>query len=200
MKKFNGYDEAKKQAQASGKLPEGAYICQIMGVKYEQADKAEYSDRILLQFDISEGDQAGFFRRQWDANTSEDRKWKGNFRLYVPKDDGSEKDGWTKRSFAGWIDSFEKSNDGYSWNWDEQSLKNKKVGIVFGSTGTVIDGREIVYTEPRFSCEVERIREGKAPEAPFKSKNGFGEQTQPVVDADGFLSVPDGVDEELPFR
>lgn len=36
MKRFNGYDDAKKQAESVGapKLPEGAYVCKILAVKY----------------------------------------------------------------------------------------------------------------------------------------------------------------------
>ena len=199
MKQFNNYDEAKKQAQAAGgaKLPKGAYVCKIMGVRYEEGKDGK-SDVLVLQFDITEGEQKDFFKKQYEANTAEDKKWKGVVRVYVPNDDGSEKDGWTKRSFAGWIDSVEKSNPGYSWGWDENTLKNKMVGIVFGETGTVIEGKNIVYTEPRFGVDVAVVRSGKAPEAKFKSKNGYG-TVKAAPDDDDFMSIPDGVEKEVPF-
>lgn len=204
MQRFSGYDEAKKQAQNQGgaKLPAGAYVCKVLAVKYENSTDG-MSDRIAVQFDVNEGEQKDFFKKQYEANTSEDKKWKGSVRIYVPTDDGSEKDAWTKRSFASWTDSFEKSNPGYSWDWDESKWKNKIVGIVFGTTGTVISGRNITYTEPRFPVDAETVRSGKAPEARFKAKNGYkestsGSQNQPV-DADGFLQVPEGVEEEIPF-
>jgi hypothetical protein len=199
MKQFNGYSDAKKQAQATGgaKLPAGAYVCKVLGVRYEEGMNGN-SDRLVLQFDITEGEQKDFYKEQYEANTSEDKKWKGVVRIYVPNDDGSEKDGWTKKSFAGWIDAIEKSNSGYSWNWDEQTLKNKEVGIVFGETGTVIDGKNIVYTEPRFGIEVEKVRSGKAPMAKFKSKNGYG-TLKAAPNDDDFMTIKDGVEEEVPF-
>lgn len=199
MKAFNNYDDAKKQAQASGaaKLPVGAYVCKIMGVRYEEGTNGN-SDRLVLQFDITEGEQKDFFKKQYEANTAEDKKWKGAVRIYVPTDDGSEKDGWTKRSFAGWIDAVEKSNSGYSWGWDENTLKNKMVGIVFGETGTVIDGKSVVYTEPRFGVDVETVRSGKAPVAKFKSKNGYGTGNA-VPNNSGFMNIPEGSEEEIPF-
>ena len=131
MKSFNGYDDAKKAAQVSAlaKLPVGAYVCKVKEVRYESLD---WGDKIVLAFDIHEGEYKDFFAKQFEANTSEDKKWKGKVNIFVPKDDGSEKDGYTKRSFAGWTDSFEKSNKGYSWDWDEKKWKNKLVGIVFG--------------------------------------------------------------------
>ena len=200
MKKFNGFDDAKKQAQNAGsaRLPVGAYICKIMGVRYEEG-KNDNSDVIVLQFDIAEGEQKDFFRKQYDANQNEDKKWKGVVRVYVPKDDGSEKDAWTKRSFAGWIDAVEKSNSGFLWDWDENKLKGKKVGIVFGETGTVIEGKEIKYTEPRFGIDIERVKNGTAPAAKFKAKNGYGKGTP--ADDDGFMSVEAITKdiEDLPF-
>lgn len=198
MKKFNNYDDAKKQAQSSGsmKLPAGAYVCKVMGVRYEEGTDG-YSDKLILQFDISEGEQKDFFKKQYEANTNEDKKWKGSVRIYVPNDDGSEKDGWTKRTFAGWIDAIEKSNDGYSWGWDEKTLKNKILGIVFGETGTVIDGRNVVYTEARFGVSADKVRSGNAPTAKFKVKNGYS--TAPATSKDDFMSIPEGVEEEIPF-
>ena len=198
MKAFNGFDDAKKQAQITGsaKLPAGAYICKIMGVRYEEGQEGK-SDMIVLQFDISEGEYKNFFKKQYDTNQNEDKKWKGIVRVYVPNDDGSEKDGWTKRSFAGWIDAIEKSNPGYAWDWNEAKLKGKTVGIVFGETGTVIDGKEVKYTEARFGIDIERVKNGTAPVGKFKAKNGYGKGL-PKEDDDGFMTVPTMI-EDIPF-
>ena len=145
MKAFNGYDEAKKEAQVSvsAKLPVGAYICKVQEVKLEEFD---WGSRLVVTFDVAEGEYKGFFGKQFEENTSEDKRWKGKVPIYVPKDDGSDKDKITKRSFASWIDAFEKSNKGYEWDWDETKLKNKIVGIVFGETGTNIEGKDVVFT------------------------------------------------------
>lgn len=197
MKAFSNYDEAKKQAQASGseKLPAGAYVCKILGVKFEVGENGN-SDRIAIQFDIEEGENKGFFKKQYEASTSDDKKWKGATRIYVPNDNGSEQDSWTKKSFAGWTNAFELSNPGYTWDWDENKWKGLKVGIVFGETGTKINGKDVVYTEARFAIEVEKVRDGSAPAAKFKSKNGYGENS---TSSDGFMTVPSGSEDEIPF-
>lgn len=204
MKRFNGYDDAKKAAQYTGgqRLPIGAYVCKILGVKYENGQNGN-SDQIVLQFDIEEGEYKGFFKSQYDANTSEDKKYKGMVRIYVPNDDGSKEDGWTKNSFARWTDAFEKSNEGYSWDWDEKKWKGKMIGISFGETGTVIDGKEIVYTEARSAESVENVRAGKFYQQKFKAKNGYtgkGSANSSASSNDGFMNIPDGVEEELPFN
>lgn len=198
MKEFTGYDNAKKEAEFSSqsKLPAGAYVCKVLNVKYENG-KDGFSDRIVLQIDVNEGEHANFFAKQYEANPNEDKRWKGIVRIYVPNDDGSEKDGWTKKRFAQWTSAFEKSNNGFTWAWDETKLKGLIIGIVFGETGTVIDGRNIVFTEPRFPVEAERVRQGKAPEAKFVKKNGYDEAAKPVDDE--FLKVPDTDEEVIPF-
>lgn len=201
MKAFNNYDEAKKAADAAGtaKLPAGAYVCKIKQVRYEPN---ENGDRIVLAFDINEGDFKDFFTKKFEADTSEDKKWKGKVTVWVPKDDGSEKDAKTKKSFASWTASFEKSNNGYKWDWDETKWKDKIIGIVFGETGSVIEGKEVVYTEARFPVDVDRVRSGNAPKADFHTKNGYvgngGSGSGSSSDGSDFVKFPAGK-EELPF-
>lgn len=202
MKAFNGYDEAKKNAQYTGstRLPIGAYVCEIKNVKYVVGENGN-SDHIDILFDIAEGELKDFFKKQYDGNTSEDKKWKGRKSIYVPKDDGSQKDEWTKNAFAKWTNSFEDSNPGYKWNWKEDKWKGLKVGIVFGETGTVIDGREILYTEPRFACDIKKVKDGTAPKAKFVAKKGYTGNQTASSDSDGseFMTIPEGSAEEIPF-
>ena len=89
------------------------------------------NDVIVFAFDIAEGEQKEFFKKNFEMQQQEDKKWKGTYRLYVPKDDGSEKDSWTTSRFKTVMNNFEESNNGYHWNWDENSLKGKKIGAVF---------------------------------------------------------------------
>lgn len=203
MKKFNGYDAAKEAAQfvPGAKLPVGGYVCKIMGVRYTNGENGN-SDMITLQFDIVEGEHKDFFKKKYEAENSEDKKWKGTVRIYCPKDDGTERDGWTKNNFARWTNAFEESNSGYAWDWDETKWKDKLIGIVFGETGTVIDGKEVTYTEPRSADSVQNIRDGKFYEQKFKAKNGWtGTQKNNATtsNAADFVSVPAGVEEEIPF-
>ena len=204
MKKFGGFDAAKEAAKYSGseRLPVGAYACEIKNVQYVTGEDGN-SDRIDILFDIAEGEQKDFFKKQYDANQNEDKKWKGRKSIYIPKDDGTEKDEWTKNTFAKWVNGFEDSNEGYKWDWKEDKWKGLKIGIVFGETGTVIEGREILYTEPRFATSVSKVRDGSAPKAKFIAKNGYTGTKPNNSDAsdanDGFMKIPAGKDEEIPF-
>ena len=200
MKQFSGLSDAQENARYSGgeRLPIGAYVCEIKNVKYIAGEDGK-SDRIDILFDITEGDYKDFFKKQYDANQSEDKKWKGRTSIYVPKDDGSEKDSWTKNSFAKWINGFEDSNPGYKWDWKEDKWKGKKIGIVFGETGTVIENKEILYTEARFGCDIKAVKNGTAPKAKFKAKNGYTGNQNTSTDSDDFMTVSDGSPEEIPF-
>ena len=199
MKQFSGYDDAVKEAQITPteRLPKGAYVCKIIGVKYTEG-KGGTSNFITIQFDITEGEYAGFFKKQYDENTNANKKYKGQTNIFEPTDDGSEKDGWTKKTFAGWTSSLEESNEGYKWDWDESKWKGKSVGIVFGETGTRIEGKDIVYTEARYPVSVEKVRTGKAGEAKFKTKNGYGQGSAAATT--DFENIPAEIDEELPFN
>lgn len=202
MKQFKGYAEAKKAAQyTGGRLPAGSYVCKIMNIRPESYD---WGDVIVVQFDITEGEQADFFKKQYDNNSDENKKWKGTARINVPTDDGSEKDGWTKKNFARWTDAIEKSNPGYEWDWDEMKWKGKAVGIIFGDTGNVINGKEILYTEVRTACSVEDARNGNVWSGYFnlKARNGYtgaGSKNSVKENASGFMEIPEGTEDEIPF-
>lgn len=204
MKKFSGYEDAKKNAEYSGskQIPVGAYVCKVMAVRYDAAID-DQSDRITIQFDVAEGDQKDFFREQYNANTSEDKKWKGRTTIYLPKDDGSEKDTWTKNNFARWTKAFEDSNNGYVWDWDENKWKGKLIGLVFGPTGTRIEGKDVIYNEVHGVCSVKEAREGTfwKGNLELKKKNGYQGTTSASSsnNSDGFMSIPNGAPEEIPF-
>ena len=110
------------------KLPLDAYVCRVKQVSLADTN---YGPQLLILFDIEEGEQRGFFSKEFKANTMQDKKWKGVIRQFLPKDDGTDNDEWTKSSFKGLTTAFEHSNPGYTWNWEETSLVGKLVGILF---------------------------------------------------------------------
>lgn len=200
MKKFNDYETTQSYSN-SEKLPVGGYVLKIANVRYEEGQNGA-SDRIQLMFDIAEGEQKDFFRKQYESQTSEDKKWKGTVAIYVPTDDGSERDGWTKKSFKTIMENFEASNPGYTWNWDENSLKDKLIGGIFVDTYSVIDGKEISYVSlaPKNIRSVDCIRSGnfKMPEAIYKN-GATGNVSNNANTNNGFMNIPDGTKEEIPF-
>ena len=188
MKKFSDY-EAKKASGGRETLPAGGYVCKIF-----KAEEETYSwgSVLALSIDVIEGDYAGIWTRDYKNNTNEDKKWRGVFRLYVPKDDGSEKDAWTKNAFNNAMWAIEASNPGYVWNWDERTLKDKLVGVIYRDREWEMNGNTGWTTEAGGLTSVDEVRNGT-----FKALKPKPLKNKPAA-APTFSDVTDD-DSELPF-
>lgn len=194
MKAFNGYDKTQAYTK-SERLPVGGYVIKILQVKIIEGQNG-YSDQMEVSYDIAEGEQTGFYQKQYAGQVGEDKKWKGSTRIWLPKDDGSEKDEWTKRKFKTFIVSVEESNDGYHWDWDESKLKGKLVGGLFNDKEWEKDGKTGYYTALHSFVSAKTIRQSDFTiPAPTYLKNKKS-QAMP----EGFVDVKPGTPEELPFE
>ena len=176
IKKFNGYDSI-QVFEGGASIEPGGYELQIIGAKVEQFNNCEI---MKVAFDIVNNEQyAGFYSTRFKAAKAADpnAKWSGIFDVFIPKDDGSEKDGYTKTAFKRFITSVEKSNEGYTWNWDELSLKGKMFGGVFGREEfKTKEGNYKFATKCRFPRSIESIRTGNftIPDDKLMDKNNNG--------------------------
>ena len=199
MKQYKGFDRNDTYKDVE-RLPVGGYILKIMDAKEVTND---WGNTLVISFDIAEGDHKDFFAANYKAQSGEDKKWKGVYRLRVPKDDGSEQDAWTKRRFNTVIVNIEDSNPGYHWDWDEKKLKGKLIGALFNNKEYEFNGRHGFFTNCYGLVTTEKIRSGKFEIPadtllkPQAASNGY--PTGAVPGDDGFMNIPDGIDEELPF-
>lgn len=195
MKRLNGYEKAEAYTDQE-KLPVGGYVLKILDVKYQEND---WGDVIVLSFDVEEGDYRGFFADNYRKQTGEDKRWKGTYRLRVPKEDGTEQDGWTMRRFKTVITNFEESNNGYHWDWNEQTLKGKLIGALFNNKEYDFRGKHGFFTNCHSLVTVEKIRSGKF-EIPEDTLLGQRQQGTGAPNVDDFINVPDNVEDDgLPF-
>ena len=188
MKKFN---DVKAERSFGGRetLPAGGYVCDILSAKVESND---WGETLVIAHDVAEGDYKGIFKRDYDNNDREDKKWRGTFRLRLPKDDGTEQDGWKKRSLGNFIWAIEQSNPGYAWNWDEKTLKGKKIGLLYRNKEWEYNGRSGWTTEAISTDSVDDIREGK-----FRIPKDKPLANKPVSVEQTFEELDDS--SELPF-
>lgn len=102
------------------KLPVGGYVCAVKTVT-DVPDK-EY---LKIEFDIVKGDKKGWYKKQYDTDTRENKKWSGTLcRSYKEA---------ALPMFKGWITSLEESNANFKWDGEhEQSMVNKYFGAVMG--------------------------------------------------------------------
>ena len=189
--KFKDYDEI-QVFEGGAQLPVGGYELTIVGAKVEQFTNCEI---LKIAFDIVNHEQfSGFYANRFKSAKAQnpDAKWGGVFDVFIPKDDGSELDGYTKQAFKRFITSVEKSNEGYVWNWDEKSLKGKAFGGVFGREEFITkEGDRKFAVKCRFPRSIDSIRSGdyKIPED--KLLKGLNTATATLDDYEEILDPDD---------
>lgn len=201
MKPINNYEKYQAYENNTTQLPVGGYVFRISAVRYEQGQNGS-SDRIVVAFDVAEGEHAGFFKKKFDADQNEDKKWKGTTTLYIPKEDGSEQDNWTIRKLKTFTNALEDSNPNYKWDWDENKWKGLMIGGVFGEIYTVINGKQIKYTAYKTACSVGNIHAGQFRTPKPQYKNGAkpeGTAATPQADSEGFMNISSDNLEDVPF-
>lgn len=190
MNKIEGL-EIKRIEPASDPLPAGGYVAKIL-----DAEEKEYSwgSVLVISFDILEGEFKDFFKQNYKANTREDKKWKGVYRLTAPQETNQWYDS-QKRTFGNAIACIEESNNSYHWNWDEKTLKGKTVGVLFRNFEYDVEGNTGWSTECCSLASVEDIREGnfKMPKDKPRKKKAVA---MPVAPVQTFEEIQD---EDLPF-
>jgi hypothetical protein len=186
MKKFDV--EIKRSSSGRETLPAGGYVCQIVSAKVESND---WGDVLIIAHDVCEGDYSGIFKRDYDNNTNENKKWRGTFRVRLPKDDGSEKDEWNKRSLGNTIWAIEDSNPGFTFDWDEKKLKGKKIGLLYRNKEWEYNGNTGWTTEAIAAESIDNIRDGK-----YKTPKDKPLANKPTT---AFANAIEESDGELPF-
>lgn len=198
ISKPQGYDEAPAYTGEFVQLPAGLYVCEVLGVKQEEINGHE---RVAMQFDIAEGEYKGFYQKQFKSAKQADQnaKYKGIHRQNM--------DDQGLPFFKGLMTSIERSNPGFSFPWGQQGNEKTLVGKKFGA----VMGREEFLTsdkEKRMATKIFQIRsvdglkDAKVPEdkllteGPAQNNDALSSGRP---DPNGFVPVPDGLDEELPF-
>ena len=176
------------------KIKAGGYIIKILDARIEKSKSGQ--DMIVLRFDICEGEFADYYTKKWKRakEQGKDYNWGGKFYIVIGID------GYDGRLKA-LTTSVEKSNAGYTWNWDEESLKGKIVGAIFRDEEFIMNDQ--IYTNAKIwqVRSVDTIRNGDF-EIP-KMKELTDDQKEKIEDrkestsASAFGST--ATDDDLPF-
>lgn len=192
MRAFAGYEKARVITDTE-RIPVGGYVVKILNA--EEVTFSNGGRGLKLSFDVVDGDYKDFFKKNYEQQRQEDRKWKGNITLYVPKEDGSEMDAWTANKFKTNMSAIEESNSGYHWDWNEQGLKGKVVGAIFRNREYEYNGSTGFFSECCQLKTVEAIREGKY-KIPKDKLLNKAKTNAPDGNIEGFIPTDD---EDLPF-
>lgn len=160
---------------------------------------------IKISFDTADNDkQPHYFADRFRNDIRPDKKWPANGVSYIMSED---QNGNCSRSFKGFTTSVEKSNPGFSVQWGDmfcKCLKNKLVGGIFREELGVYNGKETKQRKLQWFCANEKVDTAAVPDSyetdEHKSWISSGGITTASPDSDGFMNIPDGIDEELPFN
>jgi hypothetical protein len=174
-----------EEAKEYVRLGAGGYICKI--TKAEDVPDREY---LRIEYDIAQGDFKDYFKDLFEAKNFWGGKLIKSYKVTALS------------FFKAFITAVEKSNAKFKFDNDETKLVGKLVGLVLGEEGYIgNDGssKSRLYVKEVRSIDV--IKNGEF-EVPLY-KPCAGESTYksaPVADNNGFMNIPDGIDEELPFH
>ena len=125
MKKIENWNEIEAKGMDDFKaLPIGAYECKIINA-VENHNEQSGKTTLKVMVDITSGEYKDYFKKRYDSNTAIDRKWDNNATKFLAFE------GENISFFKGFITTVENSNVGYKWDWDETTLRDKKIVGVF---------------------------------------------------------------------
>lgn len=192
---YKGF-EAKKSGGFTQLPPVGAYVAEIQAVRLKTPDKNPdvRRDTIELFMEITEGEYANRFHQVYEDQHErypDTASYKGIFRLIPPieNEDGYD---WRKRTFEGNLWCVQQSNDGYTWDWHEEKLKGKKVGISLRKrlyTYTTKEGekRDSETVEIARFETVEDVQKGKC--KPMRDRDQREKREEDSTDGSEFTDV-----------
>lgn len=177
MKKFDNWNDVEAVGNSTSKvLPAGGYVGKITSVK----DVPE-SSYLQIEWDICEGEFKNNGANCLERNGFLPRTF--SFRRY-----------YTDAAlgfFKGFISSVEHSNPGFTWDFKEQNLVGKIMGVILGEVEyrKTTDGTIATRLDVKRTIAADDIRKGnfRVPD-----KTPLKEEYKPV----SFTPVDDG---ELPF-
>lgn len=199
MKKPNNFENIQAQGEFTPVELGGHYLI-IKDVTETQSKNGK--DMIKVSFDFAANDkQPGYFMESFKNDIRPEKKWPNQATQYILTEDS---EGNCSRSFKTFITCVEHSNK-MQVQWGEnfgQQFKNKAVGGVFGPQLDYYENKEREKRVLRWFVSVDKVKDAQVPDTQetqaYKNyKNGYHPGSTSA--GDGFMNIPDGIDEELPF-
>lgn len=194
MNKPAGYEEAQVLGEFTP-IELGGHKLVIMQV--EEVTARNGNQFIKVSFDTAKDDiQPSYFANAYKQDTRSNKKWSGITTVFP-----TDKDGKTSRAFKTFCTAVEKSNAGFKMVWGDKfcdALKGKAIGGVFGeeeyvgNDGTIKTARKLFWFR-----STDKVMDAEVP-----AKRELDDDVRERIEekSDGFMNIPDGIDEELPFN
>lgn len=194
MNKPEGYDDIKVNFETRERLSLGGHRCIVMKVIEKKSSTGK--EQLEIHLDTAPDDaQPMFFSNQFMQNGS------GTWPCRVWITGYEEKESYGQRQLKAFHTAVEDSNASFFIPWGPtyaDSLKGKRVGVVFGEEENEWNGRISTLTKPRYFRGILDVEQAEIPK-----KKTIRPETpeQPNVTSEGFMQVQDGLEDEgLPFN
>lgn len=196
--KPQGYDEV----QAGGEFtPIALGGHKLVIKKLEEVTASNGNKYLKVSFDTAPDDvQPNYYAEQYKNDTRDNKKWGGVATLFP-----TDQQGKTSKTFKQFCTSIERSNNSkIQWGAGfEASIVGKTVGGIFGEEDYLNSMNEVKTARKLFWWRsTEGIKDAKVPDKRELSddvKEKAVEHGGYYVDENGFMNIPDGIEEELPF-
>lgn len=193
MQKPNGYDTTADGSFTP--IEVGGHYMTIKKLEETQSKSGRPMIKAAIDF-MAPDKQAGYFTQAFKDDVRPDKKWPNAGILYILTEDN---DGNCSRNFKRFITAVEKSNSGFVTKWGNDfgdQFKGKRLGGVYGIVEEEYNGKITKKRTLRWVCEWDAVANARVPEARLLPTTNVVKHD---VDPHGFLDVPAGSDEELPF-
>ena len=190
MFKPKDYDNV-KTADEFEQVEVGGHYMTIM--KLAEAKNKNGGDMIIVAFDFDQRDkQTGYFKTMFLDDVRPDKKWPFQGTQYINVLDN--RTGNCSRNFKSFCTCVERSNPGFTIDWDAKDFgaqfKGKMIGGVFGKVEDEYNGKTSLRVRLRWFTDYKTVGNAKVPETRFLPTNTPAPASAPV---------PAPEDDDLPF-
>ena len=200
MKKPNNYENTQAQGEFTP-VELGGHKLVIKQVSEKESKNGK--PMVVVLFDFAQDDkQPGYFEKQFAEDIRPDKKWPNQATQYILTED---ENGNCSRAFKTFLSCVEHSNANFVTQWGDnfgKQFKNKKIGGVFGPQMDYYEGKEREKRVLRWFVSIEKVADARIPnmsETQAYKNYASGYPAGATPGTDGFMNIPDGIDEELPF-
>ena len=159
--------------------------------KLEEVTASNGNKYLKVSFDTAPDDkQPNYYAEQYKNDTRDTKKWGGVATLFP-----TDQQGKTSKTFKQFCTSIERSNNSkIQWGAGfEASIVGKVIGGVFGEEEYYNQNGEVKTARKLFWWRsVDSIGDVNIPEKRTVDR--------PSDDGNGFMQIPDGIEDELPFE
>lgn len=189
-----GYDEVEAGGEYTP-IELGGHKLVIKQIEEIKKDNYSY---LKVCFDTAQDDvQPYYYTQQYRNDTRDTKKWGGVATIFP-----TDREGRTSKTFKQFCTSIEKSNNSkIQWGAGfSDSIVGKTIGGIFGEEDYLSNGEKKTARKLFWWRSVEGIKDADIPKKRELKDDDYDKWADGKADADGFMQIPDGIDEELPFN